>query len=734
MRTAAALGLLVAVGAVLFFPVLFQGRILLPGDYLAHFEPWRTDSPPVAQWNALMWDALAQFYPWRLYLHRSIRAGTFPLWNPHQFCGAPFLANLQSAVLYPPNLVFVLIHPARALGISAFLHLVFAAAGTFLLARRLGVGCAGAALAGLCFGYSSFLVCWAELPTVICTVSWLPWLLIAVDRIFKRPSAGRVAILALGVTMCLLAGHLQMAFYCAMAAVLWTVRSVLFYRHSRKAVVGLTALIGSVLLAGMLSAAQMLPTAELAGLSARATERSPEVFAGKMATLLQPAKVIVVFSPRFFGSPSDLNYIGVWNYAEHTMYVGVLALLLALVGALAPARSYARVPQARWFFVILAALSLALASSRILNAVVYFGLPGYSSFGSPARILCLWCFAAAMLAGMGLQYLSSPDAGRKRHIVLGISAAVLIAAWAVCGSLARGALPRGCAGVGTWQLPATILVPGLIILLLILARAVSREMGLGLVLLLAAADLLAANWGYNPTCRMDRVYPGADLTDRLRKVARFERIVPVNNRWSMYAFPEAVLPPNSAMVYGLYDAQGYDSLFPGAYKAWLRDAIGEDPSPPENGNMVFIKRPEPQALKLGRYVVGFPLAKARGPARAGFFAQPGVHRASLTDGSARVVRSEGGETVVRVSTPKPAVLTLRDAHYPGWRAYLDDKPIGFSSFGPVHMACRVPAGNHEIRFSYEPASFRNGLRLSLVGLAIIVVMLGSAAVKRRARA
>src|SRR5687767_3554434 len=51
-------------------------------------------------------DALAAFGPWREFTRQNLQNGTLPLWNPHVFCGMPFLANGQSAVLYPPGVIY----------------------------------------------------------------------------------------------------------------------------------------------------------------------------------------------------------------------------------------------------------------------------------------------------------------------------------------------------------------------------------------------------------------------------------------------------------------------------------------------------------------------------------------------------------------------------------------------------------------------------------------------------
>ena len=49
-------------------------------------------------------DVFTYFYPYKAYAAETILSGSLPLWNPYLFMGVPFLANIQSAVLYPLNL------------------------------------------------------------------------------------------------------------------------------------------------------------------------------------------------------------------------------------------------------------------------------------------------------------------------------------------------------------------------------------------------------------------------------------------------------------------------------------------------------------------------------------------------------------------------------------------------------------------------------------------------------
>ena len=50
-------------------------------------------------------DAFAYFYPLYEYASERVLSGELPLWNPHLFLGAPFLANPQAGVLYPVHWV-----------------------------------------------------------------------------------------------------------------------------------------------------------------------------------------------------------------------------------------------------------------------------------------------------------------------------------------------------------------------------------------------------------------------------------------------------------------------------------------------------------------------------------------------------------------------------------------------------------------------------------------------------
>ena len=79
----------------LFFPVLFTTKQIIPSNH---------DS-----------DLAILFVPLRAFATEQLRAGHIPLWNPHIFCGSPFLGNFQSALLYPLTWLHLILPLAPAI-------------------------------------------------------------------------------------------------------------------------------------------------------------------------------------------------------------------------------------------------------------------------------------------------------------------------------------------------------------------------------------------------------------------------------------------------------------------------------------------------------------------------------------------------------------------------------------------------------------------------------------------
>ncbi|MHB9037272.1 MAG: hypothetical protein ACYC64_11455 [Armatimonadota bacterium] len=615
--------LFLALVSIFLWRPVFTGDALLPGDYLAQMSPWSSvvkPSNPAPQWNPLQWDAIAQFYPWRVFYVRSMLSGHIPLWNPHQFCGTPFLANGQSAMLYPGNLLFLIFDPISAFTVFAALHLFLAQAFTYKFMRELGAGILGGIVAAICFAFSAFMVLWLELPTFISVAVYLPLTLFLIHRSVERRSVfyGMLAGASLGLA--LLAGHFQIAFYVGFVAVLWWAWKFVEVWRADGQLYALVRVVypfvAFAAIAVLISAPQVLPTRELAMNSHRVRDVTSEGYARFIGNAVKPYRLITAFVPDFFGNPSKNTYFlgSAADYMEYGLYIGILPLMLALIG-LARIRDKLCIV----FCAVLALLALLCALGTPLNAPFYYLIPGFSSLGGPNRILLLYFFGVAVMAGFGADFFAEHAcekvrlkgkeltfgeiAGLLALLVVGLAFAITNTTASVYIGSIIGKPFSGMAGPNGRVFAVLLLVS----VGLLLARSrdtVSRPIFPVMVVLLIIADLFAFGINYNPTCDRFKVYPDSPITKKLQSLTKDgSRIAPISPHWSLFKTPNAILPPNAAMVYGLYDVQGYDSLFLKSYQLELARIEGRDPSPPENGNMLLVRQFTPDIARIARYVV-----------------------------------------------------------------------------------------------------------------------------------
>jgi hypothetical protein len=538
---AAPLALLFILCLAFWGRVLFTANVLLPGEMLRGFQPFGGDGS--APWTILQWDALAQYFPWRHFAAQSLREGTIPLWNDFQFTGTPFLANAQSAVLYPLNLPFWILDTAYAFGVSAFIHSLLASFSTYFLARRWKLSRPAAVLSGVAYAFCGYLTAWALLPTLFATAAWLPLCLLLFEKASDDAKPG-IASYLLVVSLCcaLLAGHAQIFFYILLALGL---RQPFLQRKWR----GLGILLAAIAACILLSAAQLLPTIELARDGHRAGElASPKGWNFVQERALHPTDFLALIMPDWPSGWGSLN--------ENFGYIGVGLLVMALAGIgwmIKRGRMAAGQPPLLYFGLALALFGLLYALATPLAQFFYYGIPGVSQMGGTGRVLLLWSLGAALLAGFGL------DLARRK-----IKSPVLplIALLAVC------------------------------------------------------AELFGNAFITQPTSPRAAIYPPTELTSFLAKnSAPNARVLMMTPRGAWLpteflqrngrAHPPGILPPNGAMVYGIHDVNGYDSLSLRVYRAWINSEETEGSSPQLNGNMVLVNSLSPALLDslAVRYVV-----------------------------------------------------------------------------------------------------------------------------------
>ncbi len=346
---------------VLLWALYFHPLVLHPAQTL--FAPYS--------------DLLAEHLPAKLVVNREWNAtGELPLWNPHHFCGSPLLHDIQVGMFYPPNAVMYVV-PEHALGAAISwvlaLHTLAAGVFAFMYARSHRLNETGSVVAAVGFMLSSKWMTHLLLAghTITIGLAWLPLVMLLAERALARRSAWPVLWAGAALALLMLGTHPQFALYAGVFAVAWTLPRD--REHWRR---WFATWVGAVVIAVLLAAVQLFPTAEAGRLSARSggLEASGSVNVG-----LQTA--LALLGPSLSYSPPHS-----WEMQ------GVFGVFWLAAAVAAPLIAGGR---ARWQFGVLCGLVVF----SIGGAALVDWLPGFNLFRVPTRMLLIAAFPLAYLAG-----------------------------------------------------------------------------------------------------------------------------------------------------------------------------------------------------------------------------------------------------------------------------------------------------------------------------------------------
>ena len=317
-------------------------------------------------------DIALQFIHWRKFGFDELRAGRLALWNPHIYGGAPFFGGFQSALLYPPNWLFLCLPLAMAINLGIGLHVFLAGFGMFLWTRERGLHPLAALFGGVLFMFSGpfFPHIYAGHLPNLCTMAWGPFVFLAIDGWLRHRTPGWLLLGAASVAMQILAGHPQYVFYTGVAAGLYCVGQLAVAPRRFRAAAGLAAL---ALAGAALSAVQLFEGFHAAGESVR-NHGTDRTFAALFS--LPPENLVTLLTPYFFGNLTTAAYWGRWFLWEMCLFCGVTGLVMAGYGLTKAARF--RVWSCAVVALIL--LVLALGSYTPLFPWLYQYAPGFGRF------------------------------------------------------------------------------------------------------------------------------------------------------------------------------------------------------------------------------------------------------------------------------------------------------------------------------------------------------------------
>jgi len=579
---AAVLGAYVVLGLIFFWPGLLPGHTVSAADYLWNAAPWNTSIPkglPIQRLHPLLVgsnpqlvDGVTVFEPFLQYTRTQLPQ--IPLWDPYIMGGMPYLADMQSAIFSPFSLPAYVLPFWWSLGVIALMKVVVAAMGTYLLGRVLKMGLAGAFLAGLVYGFGLFMIAWIPWPLTN-VFPLIPWMLLATERLVRRPGVLPAAALAVLVALQFFGGHPESSIFAIFATLAYFVLRLLqgagggvvasvreAGRRGGSRIKSLAStvprpvmyLVLALGLGAAIAAVTILPFLQLLRHSSTLTARP------RTGVHVQANYIFAAFVPTYFPGTFEI---------ETAFYVGALPLMLGIMALFRP-------KVERVAIAVVAALSLLV----VLGIQPFFFIAGKTpglDYTYLDRLTIIYLLSMALLAGWGLDDLLRRRPSRRQALAGAATAAALLVLPVVVVAATGGTSMRFLAkGVDiAWLFARTPLphaphvVPivhmaalivwltvagvGVVLLALRFAGLLSPRVFALLAVALVVGDLFQAGMGYNPAVPESQASQPVTPAIRYLQHQRPARYVAVTPYGAIDP-----LPPDVNVRYGLYDLRGYD--------------------------------------------------------------------------------------------------------------------------------------------------------------------------------
>ena len=348
--------------------------------------------------------ALGSF--WRSFFATSVRNGTgIPFWNPYVFSGTPFIGDPQSEIFCPFVWASLIFNSDLLFGWWFVFEVFLIGAFTFLFARTLAMSKYAALFSAITFMFSATVVLrvYAGHLSILDSLVWFPLILFFYERSFTHNRILNGLGAGIAMALMVLGGNVQIALYGIFVCFVYLIARTFFFTtipafRDKIKHLAIVAFL-SILLCAAVSAIQILPTWEYSQFSNR---DGGVGYNFSTALSLPPSALETLIIPDALGNPlGSVTHTFITppvSYWEFGFYLGILPLLLVALALIFHRTRYV------FLFLFLALFSLLFSFGAYfpLYRIFYDLVPGFSMFRIPARMLFVFTFSLAVIAGFGI--------------------------------------------------------------------------------------------------------------------------------------------------------------------------------------------------------------------------------------------------------------------------------------------------------------------------------------------
>lgn len=758
---------------IIFYPVIFQGKIFSSPDAL---------NPKAAA--IILSDTQKEI-------------GEYPLWQPWIFSGMPTAESFtNTSSLYLLQYVFQVLHIPTI--IIHLLHFLFAGLGMYILLRYLNISQIIAIIGGAGFMLMPYLVTMEVFGhgSQAMTAAYIPWAFWATLKLFDKQRILDVGILAIILGLQLQRAHVQIAYYTWMLiGALFLFKMILFLKEKelrKNAIRGSVLFIIAIIVALGIAALVYLPSLQYSSESIRSVGQ-PGSASYDYATSwsFHPKEMLTFLIPSGYGFGGQ-TYWGKMPFTDYPNYMGIIFLLLAVFALIRKRNTLV------WFLAGTTLLALLISFGRHFGLVYnlfYDFIPFFSKFRVPSMILIIVQFNTIILACYGLEQLVErkwKDAPKWFWWIVGcVGFVFLILLFG--GSWLREIVSNGFTQPRTQDARFVEVINNLrwklwindvwFMLLFIIAligtfflymkEYITKIMFIGILGTLSIIDLGIVDYKIvQPAPNSGRVSQLVNKNAITRyfqqdKITKFL----TEDETAFRVYPIGPLFGESRLqAFGIESVGGYHPAKLGIYNRFLSNT--------NNISTLALMRMMNIRYILSPQVINHPdlehrftenmltgsgkiqiwvyrisdslprawfvdevevvdennlwkiiLSESFDPSKTAYINEP---KTEQFNSAGEIVYAEYTPNYITIETNnlEAGFLVVSEVHYPlRWKAKVDGKSIKTFETNGVIRGISVPAGNHIIKFAYDKSVFHKGIMISVLSFILAIGLVGLGLIK-----
>ena len=718
-----------------------------------------------------------------------------PQWYPNLFSGMPSYGGYiymtgDPTKLFRNTILF-------NLGLKVWFFLSLGGFGTFFLLKTLGSSSNAGVLGGLITGLTPYgfgLVNAGHLNKIF-AMAYVPWVLACFLVFMKKKSLKSICVLSLITALHLWANHPQIVYYTWMIIGFYYVWSIgTEYKNKSFSLPSKLYELGGVLIALFLAFLMVSdPYNEVYTFQKHSNRGAKSVLEKMEETSLgtnwnyatqwsfHPKEVISFVYPYFYGlqnfSTRDLKSAAYWGYmpfTQSTHYLGLIALILASIGALL--KKPDKISLFFWITTILILITGFGNFFPLLYKPFFELFPFFSKFRIPSMIYALLPITISILAAKGYDILVSSKG--EKHIfkkafyfvggIVAVSFLFLIVSDFMIdfssskdgryNSSIQGQLRsirydlfnKGC------FLAISVSLCFLGLYYSYVKNKISKSLFNFGVIGLIILDLGILNNEFinvKPKKNMDRMFKKNSIIDHL-----------ISDKSNFRVFPADEITSNKYSYWNVESIGGYRPIKLRAYQD-LMDAGGfnrshildmlnvkyvltrkkiNNPNFIPVGDMKGIyenKKVLPKAWIIGDLkIVESQKESLMETLMTGFnpyssavvLKYEGDDMPANVNGQAIIKLKEENKIEINCQSETGGLLVLSEVYYkPGWKAFVNGVETKIYQTNHILRSVYIPSGESEVLFEYDDSRWQNTRMLSRISILTVLMLIGFSILRER---